>query len=143
MNRVPSNPDEWAELKRQNEARGRSLKEDASEVVGLVFGLVVIGFLLAGAAWLAPMVGEWLAFEPTWQWWLGAYLIVGLFVASISSLVIFAVSWWWSADTWGAFCFVFGWLPAGILAAIAWPLIVFLWGPALLAWSVLLDLRRG
>jgi hypothetical protein len=112
----------------------RSRTEEAIEIGGWTLGLIVVVSLFAGGIWLLQSAAVWFNYEPTWQWWLGAYLVVGLIIASLSSLAIFVGSWWWSADKWGGICFVLGWLPASIMAVIAWPFIVFLWAPIIFVW---------
>ena len=96
--------------------------------LGVIATVTVIVLFLAANRFLEWFV-EVVEYESTWQWWLSAYLIIGLLVAALSAFVGFFVIWWMAAKKWGGVAFVFGWLPASILAVLGGFLLIFLWAP--------------
>lgn len=107
------------------------------KILAAVALCVVIGVgaaLVLAIGWLTERGGTLLGYDGSLGWWVGAYFVVGAVLASLSALAAFGFSWWASAEKWGGICFVFGWLPAGIIAFISWWAVLVLWGPALLGW---------
>jgi hypothetical protein len=137
MKNTPLTPEELARFN----APRVPFRERASQVGISAIVLAIVVSLFLGGWWLFSTVGTWLSYEPTWQWWGGAYFICGVILASLSWLAIFGSVWWWSAERWGGICFVLGWIPSGIIATICWPLIAFLWGIALLGWWAFTAIR--
>jgi len=122
-----------AELARWN-AKRPSLRESLGRV-GMA-ALSIAG--LALGLWVITAFGRLIGYESTVAWWFSAYFVVGAVIATLGALAIFGFAWWAAAERWGGFCFVFGWLPAAILAFVSWWIIVPLWAVLLIAWAVLL-----
>lgn len=141
MAQIPRDKAGWAALKAEVDAQASASRPmaEAASIGAWIVGLAICAGLVAVAAWVVPAVGDWLSYESTWEWWITAYFVAGMIIASLAGLAVFAATWWWSAERWGGVCFVFGWLPAGIITALSWPLIVCLWGPALIIWGLMSD----
>jgi hypothetical protein len=107
-------------------------------IIPQVLGIGAVYAAIVGALVVAALSGSWLfgAIEISWswEWWLGAYLVVGAIVGLLSAIAIFGGLWWWAANKYAFPGFCMGWLPSGIAGWVAGWLMVGLWGPVLLAW---------
>jgi hypothetical protein len=76
----------------------------------------------------------------------GRYFAIGASLGSVTGLVSLVLVWGWMTIHFGLFGFLVGWIPAGLIAAALWLIMVALWGPllivgmlvavGLLAWSL-------
>lgn len=109
---------------RKVRAAGQDWALGISAVAGVC--LVVLA-AVAGATWLRSAVH----FEWSWEWWLGAYVVVGLIAAVLGALGTFGGLWYWATSRYALGGFVLGWVPSGVAAVVAFFVLVFLWLPIL------------
>lgn len=88
MAQIPRDKAGWAALKTEVGAQAsasRPMAETAS-IGAWIVGLAICAGLVTVAAWVVPTVGDWLSYEPTWEWWITAY--TGTIIASLAGLVL-------------------------------------------------------
>lgn len=109
---------------------------------GLLVVAITLGLLVGGifaVLWIADVTN----YQSTWQWWLGAYLIVGLVIGALGTLVLFCGLWLWCVQEGRFWGFAIGWVPSGFVAMVGGLLLVFLWLPAFLCWRWFDEWRYG
>jgi hypothetical protein len=62
----------------------------------------------------------------------GRYFAIGASMGSVAALVSLVVVWGWMTIHLGLFGFLVGWIPAGLIAAAIWLIMVPFWGPVLI-----------
>lgn len=112
----------------ENEWGFRSWKHFAGTMAGIAVGLATLAAVVGGVIW----IGDATDYEPTWQWFGGAYLVIGLVLAVLGGLVVFGLAWAWSVQAGGFWGFAIGWAPSALLGWIVGLLLIPLWLPALL-----------
>jgi hypothetical protein len=92
---------------------------------------------LYGLIWLGQKALDWFvrvsAYEASWSWWIGAYIVVGVVLGAVVCVATFLGAWIWSVTQKGFWGFAVGWLPSGLLAGLLGLLTVPFWGLAILA----------
>ena len=63
------------------------------------------------------------------------YLVISIVIGAVGALGIFAATWFFGADQFGVWAFLFGWLPAAILAFVGFYLVGLLW-PIAVGWLI-------
>jgi len=111
---------------------GTTALDAAKRAGGLIVAFAIVLAIFLAVFFAAAWFGELITYEATFEWWLAAYFIVGAILACLTALVAFFGIWYLAAQEWGALAFIMGWLPSGILAFVAWWLVLALWGPALI-----------
>ena len=89
--------------------------------------------------WAVFKIGRLVSYESTWEWWIGAYLVVGAILGSLGALLIFGVAWMWCVEEGRFWGFAIGWAPSAILAFIGWWVLFVLWLPALVITGLVRD----
>lgn len=113
-------------------ALGRAIRDrDWRSLLALVLAPAAAAAVLFGGFAIVMWVGDQFAYEPTWEWWLSAYLVVGAVLGAIGALFGFIGAWVWCVYEGRFWGFALGWFPAGIAAGLFGILLLFLWGPAL------------
>lgn len=104
-------------------------------------GLVAVlgGAAIQGLGWLRDAV----AYESSWSWWGGAYLLAGAVLGFLAGLVAFCGLWFWSASEGRFWGFAIGWIPSAIAAMVLCAVMGFLWAPAIVAGWLYLSARDG
>lgn len=101
---------------------------------GGVYALFAM-FLVAAVGTAAIQGFEWLgeavAYESTWSWWGGAYLLAGLVLGLLAGFIAFCWLWFWSASEGRFWGFAIGWIPSAIAGSVLCAVTIFLWGPAI------------
>lgn len=126
------NNDDAAMKDLPNSKWGTTILDAIKRAGGLTIVYAVVVAIFVAIFFAVVWMGDLIAYEPTFEWWFGAYGIVGAIIATLIALVAFFGVWYEASLKWGAFAFIMGWLPSGILAFISWWLVLALWGPALI-----------
>lgn len=96
-------------------------------ILGFAYYGTVLVVALFGVAWLRNNWGVLL----NWEWWVSAYLVIGLVVGAAGGLLAFSLAWLWSVTEGRFWGFLLGWIPSGLLGGIVGLLLVPLWLPVL------------
>lgn len=64
------------------------------------------------------------------------YAGLSAIIGGIAALALFFGTWWWSSERWGALCFLFGWLPASIVAYLGFWLVGAFWPFVVISYAV-------
>ena len=110
---------------------GKSAADVGQSLLTIAITIAILVAIVVAVAW----VGTALDYEPTWDWWSGAYLIVGIVSGALAGLAAFAGGWLWSVQTGKFWGFAIGWAPSSLLGFIVFLAMMFLWLPAAaIAW---------
>ena len=77
---------------------------------------------------------DFIGYESTWSWWMGAYFSIGLVIGALSALAAFAGLWIWASAEKRFWGFLLGWLPSAIAAIFIGLVLIPLWGLVALAY---------
>lgn len=95
-------------------------------------GIAVAIATLSAVVGVIIWIGDATNYAPTWQWFLGAYLLIGLVLGALGGLAAFGLGWAWSVSVGGFWGFAIGWAPSALLGWIMGLLLIALWLPLLI-----------